>query len=106
MRARSDACCSLAGTPPTGRSSARLMERARCRTLRGWWTAGRCGNLATLIRRSQPMLWTSIATGKRPFKHGIHGFTEPTPDGLGVRPITNARPHDQGRLEHPQPERV
>jgi predicted AlkP superfamily phosphohydrolase/phosphomutase len=23
-----------------------------------------------------PMLWTSIATGKRPFKHGIHGFSE------------------------------
>ncbi len=35
------------------------------------------------------MLWTSIATGKRPFKHGIHGFSEPTPDGLGVQPVTN-----------------
>jgi tetratricopeptide (TPR) repeat protein len=35
------------------------------------------------------MLWTSIATGKRPFKHGIHGFSEPTPDGRGVQPVTN-----------------
>jgi hypothetical protein len=31
----------------------------------------------------------TIATGKRPFKHGIHGFTEPGPDGSGVRPVTN-----------------
>jgi tetratricopeptide (TPR) repeat protein len=35
------------------------------------------------------MLWTSIATGKRPFKHGIHGFAEPTADGLGIQPVTN-----------------
>jgi Flp pilus assembly protein TadD len=35
------------------------------------------------------MVWTSIATGKRPPKHGIFGFTEPTPDGLSVRPISN-----------------
>ena len=35
------------------------------------------------------MLWTSIATGKRPFKHGIHGFTEPTQDGRGVQPVSN-----------------
>jgi tetratricopeptide (TPR) repeat protein len=35
------------------------------------------------------MLWTSIATGKRPFKHGIHGFSEPTPDGRGIQPVTN-----------------
>jgi hypothetical protein len=34
------------------------------------------------------MLWTSIATGKRPTKHGIHGFSEPLPDGSSVRPIT------------------
>ena len=35
------------------------------------------------------MLWTTIATGKRPFKHGVHGFSEPTPDGKGVQPVTN-----------------
>ena len=35
------------------------------------------------------MLWTSIATGKRPFKHGILGFTELTADGLGIQPVTN-----------------
>jgi predicted AlkP superfamily phosphohydrolase/phosphomutase/Flp pilus assembly protein TadD len=47
------------------------------------------GNIGTLYPALSPMLWTSIATGKRPSKHGIHGFTEPTQDGLGVRPITN-----------------
>ena len=47
------------------------------------------GNLSTLYPELSPMLWTSIATGKRPFKHGIHGFTEPDPDGQGVRPVTN-----------------
>ena len=47
------------------------------------------GNNSTLYPVLSPMLWTSIATGKRPFKHGIHGFSEPNPDGSGVRPITN-----------------
>ncbi len=47
------------------------------------------GNLATLRPVLSPMLWTSIATGKRAHKHGIHGFIEPTPDGSSVRPITN-----------------
>ena len=46
------------------------------------------GNLATLYPVLSPMLWTSIATGKRAYKHGIHGFTEPLPDGLGVRPVS------------------
>ena len=50
---------------------------------------GTIGNLATLYPELSPMLWTSIATGKRPFKHGILGFTEPEPQGAGIRPITN-----------------
>ena len=50
---------------------------------------GVSGQIATLHPPLSPMLWTSIATGKRPFKHGIHGFSEPTPDGRGVQPVTN-----------------
>ncbi|MCB1096448.1 MAG: alkaline phosphatase family protein [Verrucomicrobiae bacterium] len=50
---------------------------------------GVMGNLATINPILSPMLWTSIATGKRPFKHGIHGFSEPDPHGGGIRPITN-----------------
>jgi tetratricopeptide (TPR) repeat protein len=47
------------------------------------------GQISTLHPPLSPMLWTSIATGKRPFKHGIHGFSEPTRDGRGVQPVTN-----------------
>ena len=46
-------------------------------------------SLATLSPVLSPMLWTSIATGKRPFKHGICGFSEPTLDGTAVQPVTN-----------------
>jgi predicted AlkP superfamily phosphohydrolase/phosphomutase/tetratricopeptide (TPR) repeat protein len=46
------------------------------------------GNIATIYPALSPMLWTSIATGKRAYKHGIHGFTEPLPDGSGIRPVT------------------
>lgn len=52
-------------------------------------SSGVRGNLATIYPALSPMLWTSIATGKRPYKHGIHGFAEPLPDGSGIRPITN-----------------
>src|SRR5262249_29266075 len=47
------------------------------------------GNHATLYPALSPMLWTSIATGKRPGKHGIHGFSEVAEDGLSVRPVSN-----------------
>ncbi len=50
---------------------------------------GICGNIATLQPVLSPMLWTSIATGKRPYKHGIHGFSEPDPVTGGIRPVTN-----------------
>jgi len=50
---------------------------------------GVVANLATLSPVLSPMLWTSIATGKRPYKHGILGFSEPTPDGTDVQPVSN-----------------
>lgn len=50
---------------------------------------GVIGNIATLQPALSPMLWTSIATGKRPYKHGIHGFSEPDPASGGIRPVTN-----------------
>ena len=50
---------------------------------------GVMGNLTTLQPSLSPMLWTSIATGKRPLKHGVLGFTEPTPDGDRVRPVSS-----------------
>ena len=73
-------------------------------TLQRLVNRGVMGNLATLHPVLSPMLWTSIATGKRPFKHGMLGFVEPTPDGHGVRPVSGTSPQDQGDLEHSEPE--
>ena len=55
---------------------ARLLER------------GVMGNLASLQPMLSPMLWTSIASGKRPSKHGVHGFSEVDPDSGQVGPIS------------------
>jgi tetratricopeptide (TPR) repeat protein len=50
---------------------------------------GVMGNLTTLTPILSPMLWTSIATGKRADKHGIHGFVEPDPHSGRIRPIAS-----------------
>lgn len=50
---------------------------------------GVMGNLATLQPVLSPMLWNSIATGKLPDKHGVHGFMEPDPDTGGARPFSS-----------------
>lgn len=65
-----------------------LMEQGLMPNLARLVERGVMGNLATLHPVLSPMLWTSIATGKRPFKHGILGFTEPTPDGGAVQPVS------------------
>ena len=66
-----------------------LMDAGKMPNVRRLVEHGATGQIATLDPPLSPMLWTSIATGKRPFKHGIHGFSEPTPDGRGVQPVTN-----------------
>ncbi len=66
-----------------------LIDAGKMPHLAGMLEGGTMGNLATLFPVLSPMLWTSIATGKRAFKHGIHGFAEPDPQTQGVRPITN-----------------
>lgn len=66
-----------------------LMDAGKMPNIQRLVGNGATGQIATIHPPLSPMLWTSIATGKRPFKHGIHGFTEPVPDGSGVRPITN-----------------
>ncbi|HUA19540.1 MAG TPA: alkaline phosphatase family protein [Bryobacteraceae bacterium] len=66
-----------------------LIAAGKMPNLRRLAEAGASGQIATLHPPLSPMLWTSIATGKRPFQHGIHGFSEPTPDGRGVQPVTN-----------------
>ncbi len=66
-----------------------LIDRGLMPNLEKLINEGVMGNIATLDPPLSPMLWTSIATGKRPFKHGILGFTEPKTDGSGVQPVLN-----------------
>jgi predicted AlkP superfamily phosphohydrolase/phosphomutase/tetratricopeptide (TPR) repeat protein len=66
-----------------------LMEAGKMPNLQKLCDEGVWGNLATIRPVLSPMLWTSIATGKRAWKHGIHGFSEPCPSSGAIRPITN-----------------
>ena len=64
-----------------------LLAAGQMPALAGLMKRGAWGQLATIRPMLSPMLWTSIATGKRADKHGIHGFLEPRPDASGVRPV-------------------
>lgn len=64
-----------------------LMDQGLMPSLEKLVNKGIMGKLATLDPSFSPMLWSSIATGKRPYKHGVHGFIEVTPDGNNVRPV-------------------
>jgi predicted AlkP superfamily phosphohydrolase/phosphomutase/tetratricopeptide (TPR) repeat protein len=66
-----------------------LLDSGLMPTLDGMISEGVMGNIATLQPILSPMLWNSIATGKRPHKHGIHGFMEPDPHSGGIRPVSS-----------------
>ena len=66
-----------------------LLDQGLMPTLDGFINQGVMGNLATLRPILSPMLWNSIATGKRANKHGIHGFMEPDPQNGGIRPVSS-----------------
>src|ERR1700759_3914806 len=70
-----------------GKATTPCWKGGRRQTANAWGETG--GRGATRHPPRAPMLWTSTPTGKRPFKHGIHGFSEPTPDGRGIQPVTN-----------------
>ena len=65
-----------------------LLEAGLMPNLERLVSAGVMGKLLSLQPMLSPMLWNSIATGKRADKHGVHGFIEPDPLG-GVRPVTS-----------------
>ena len=64
-----------------------LLDAGRMPHLQRLVEGGAMGNLASLQPMLSPILWTSIATGKRAYAHGVHGFVEPTPDRAGIRPV-------------------
>ncbi len=51
---------------------------------------GVSGNLTTLEPQLSPMLWTSIATGKMAYHHGVNGFTEVDPVSGLIVPVSAA----------------
>lgn len=51
---------------------------------------GASGNLTTLEPQLSPILWTSIATGKMAYHHGVPGFTEVDPGTGAVVPVSAA----------------
>jgi predicted AlkP superfamily phosphohydrolase/phosphomutase len=53
-----------------------LLRAGKCPNLRALMERGTYGHLGTLVPTLSPILWTSIATGKMPEQHGIHGFTD------------------------------
>ncbi|HEV3148352.1 MAG TPA: alkaline phosphatase family protein [Chthoniobacterales bacterium] len=65
-----------------------LLEAGLMPNLERLVSAGVMGKLLSLQPMLSPMLWNSIATGKRADKHGVHGFIEADPLG-GVRPVTS-----------------
>ena len=66
-----------------------LVEQGLMPTLGAIMENGAWGNLATLKPILSPILWNSVATGKRAAQHGVLGFTEPNADATGVRPSSS-----------------
>ncbi|MBL6875240.1 MAG: alkaline phosphatase family protein [Chitinophagales bacterium] len=66
-----------------------LIDRGEMPALESLINKGVMGNIATLDPPLSPMLWTSIATGKYAFKHGVHGFLEGKEKNTKVGAVTN-----------------
>ncbi|QEG37440.1 alkaline phosphatase family protein [Bythopirellula goksoeyrii] len=66
-----------------------LIEKGYMPTLAKLMSEGAWGNLATLRPILSPILWNTVATGKRADQHGVLGFTEPDADATGVRPTSS-----------------
>ena len=65
-----------------------LIAQGKMPALKSLIQRGVYGNMSTMNPPYSPMLWTSVATGKTPDKHGVLGFIEVTPDAKTVRPVT------------------
>lgn len=67
-----------------------LLEEGGMDGIRSLMNGGIHGNLATLEPQLSPMLWTSVATGKMAYHHGVKGFTEVDPISGQVVPVSAA----------------
>lgn len=72
----------LIGLDGAGWMTARpLLEAGDLPNLRALMEAGSSGPLRSMSPVISPRIWTTIATGKTPHKHGIGNFTFKTPEG-------------------------
>jgi tetratricopeptide (TPR) repeat protein len=70
--------------------------------LRRLLSEGRLPNLASLLEKGvglefvaprpheTAIVWTSLATGKRPHEHGVLHSAQPSPNGIGVQPVSRS----------------
>ncbi len=65
-----------------------LIAKGEMPALKKLIARGVYGNMSTMNPPYSPMLWSSVATGKTPDKHGVLGFIEVKPDLKGIQPVT------------------
>lgn len=65
-----------------------MLAKGQMPALKKMIDTGVYGNMSTMNPPYSPMLWSSVATGKTPDKHGVLGFIEVLNDNTGVRPVT------------------
>lgn len=68
-----------------------LLESGRLPTFARLMREGTWGELVSLDILESPVIWTSIATGKTPEKHGITGFAKRNAGGTDVPMTSNVR---------------
>ncbi len=65
-----------------------LLAKGQMPALKRLIDKGVYGNMSTMNPPYSPMLWSTVATGKTPDKHGVLGFIELLPNMKGIRPVT------------------
>ncbi|WP_432412876.1 alkaline phosphatase family protein [Rasiella sp. SM2506] len=65
-----------------------LLAKGQMPSLQKMIQNGVYGNMSTMNPPYSPMLWSSVATGKTPDKHGVLGFIEVVPGEQKIRPVT------------------
>lgn len=65
-----------------------LIAKGQMPALKKLIDRGVYGNMSTMNPPYSPMLWSTVATGKTPDKHGVLGFIELMPNMKGIRPVT------------------